>query len=239
MLLSAFLWCIDNITKNSSSFYISPTLAIIFKFRNRQHTKNNIRYKRNINNTSSFFLNRKSKTPSDVTLLGRTSEDVFVMLAVVLHFIFDLHFVFVSSFVYLHFGVVSSFVVFLHSHFLFDVIPHPSVDYRRVFTPILYFQPSSLQSDPRHFHFLPFRYLLAESTAVLSGLFLSQAFFTLRSFTNILTCVYQGFPFFSIIITMYFDSLVTNILKTKVNKTRQHRTQNLQKTYTAYCKFCT
>ena len=38
---------------------------------------------------------------------------------------------------------------------------------------------------------------------------------------------------------MYFDSLVTNILKTKVNKTRQHRTQNLQKTYTAYCKFCT
>ena len=37
---------------------------------------------------------------------------------------------------------------------------------------------------------------------------------------------------------MYIDSLVTNILKLKANKTRQHRTQNLQKTYTAYCKFC-
>ena len=51
--------------------------------------------------------------------------------------------------------------------------------------------------------------------------------------------VFCFFLFFSIIITMYIDSLVTNILKIKVNKTRQHRTQNLQKTYTAYCKFCT
>ena len=33
--------------------------------------------------------------------------------------------------------------------------------------------------------------------------------------------------FFSIIITMYIDSLVTNILKIKGNKTRQHRTQKL------------
>ena len=29
------------------------------------------------------------------------------------------------------------------------VIPHPPVDYRRVFTPILYFQPSPAQSDSR------------------------------------------------------------------------------------------
>ena len=46
------------------------------------------------------------------------------------------------------------------------------------------------------------------------------------------------FVFFSIIITMYIDSLVTNKLKIKVKKTRQHRTQNLQKTYTACYKFC-
>ena len=46
----------------------------------------------------------------------------------------------------------SSFVVFLHSHFLFDT-PHPSVDYREVFRPILYFQPSPSQSDLQHFHF--------------------------------------------------------------------------------------
>ena len=32
-----------------------------------------------------------------------------------------------------------------------EVIPHPSVSYRRVFTPILNFQPSSSQSDSRHF----------------------------------------------------------------------------------------
>ena len=36
---------------------------------------------------------------------------------------------------------------------LFDVMPHPSVSYRQVFTPILYFQPSSSQSDSRHFYF--------------------------------------------------------------------------------------
>ena len=47
----------------------------------------------------------------------------------------------------------SSFVNVFHSHFLFDTIPHPSVDYRQVFRPILYFQPSISQSDSRHFHF--------------------------------------------------------------------------------------
>ena len=31
----------------------------------------------------------------------------------------------------------------------FNVIPRPSVSYRQVFRPILYFQPSSLQSDSR------------------------------------------------------------------------------------------
>ena len=108
------------------------------------------------------------------------------MLAVVLHFIFDLHFVFVSSFVYLHFVVVSSFVVFLHSHFLLDVIPHPSVDYRRVFTPILYFQPSPSQSDSRHFHFQPFRYLLTVSATVLSGHFSPTGVFYLTLLPDIL-----------------------------------------------------
>ena len=33
---------------------------------------------------------------------------------------------------------------------VFNVIPHPSVSYCQVFKPILYFQPSSLQSDSRH-----------------------------------------------------------------------------------------
>ena len=30
---------------------------------------------------------------------------------------------------------------------LFNVIPHPSMSYRQVYRPILYFQPSSLESD--------------------------------------------------------------------------------------------
>ena len=45
--------------------------------------------------------------------------------------------------------------------------------------------------------------------------------------------------FFSIMITIYIDSLITNKLKIKVNKIRQDRTQNLQKTYTACCNLCT
>ena len=47
----------------------------------------------------------------------------------------------------------SSFVDVLHSHFLYDTIPRPSVHYHQVFRPILYFQPSPSQSDSRHFHF--------------------------------------------------------------------------------------
>ena len=47
----------------------------------------------------------------------------------------------------------SSFVDVFHSHFLFDIIPHPSADYPEVFRPILYFQPSPSQSDLWHFHF--------------------------------------------------------------------------------------
>ena len=52
----------------------------------------------------------------------------------------------------------SSLVVFLHSHFLFDIILHPSMDYHQVFRPILYFQPSPSQSDLRYFHFQPLCY---------------------------------------------------------------------------------
>ena len=45
--------------------------------------------------------------------------------------------------------------------------------------------------------------------------------------------------FFSIMTRLYIDSLVTNILKIKVNKGRKHRKQNLRKTNTTYCKLCT
>ena len=81
-------------------------------------------------------------------------------------------------------------VVVLHS-LLFDVIPHPSVSYRRVFTPILYCQPSSSQSDLRQFHFNisgPFLHSFIMSATVLIGhIFYPQAFFTLCSFSTILS----------------------------------------------------
>ena len=68
------------------------------------------------------------------------------ILSLYLYFFFDLHLV-----------VVLSFITVLHSHLLFDIILHPSVDYRRVFAPLLYFQSSSLQGNSRHFHFQSFR----------------------------------------------------------------------------------
>ena len=106
------------------------------------------------------------------------------MLVVVFHFHFW------SSFVdVFHFVVVSSFTF----HLLFGIIPHPSVDYRWVFTAILYFQPSPSLSVLRYFSFSVI--FLPRALPVLSGHFSPTGiFFTLRSFTDILTCIYQGFP---------------------------------------------
>ena len=80
-------------------------------------------------------------------------------------FIFDLHFVVVSSFVdVLHFVVVSSHCFRRH--------PSPFCGLSLEFLhPILYFQPSPPQSDSRHFHFFSHSVLAAGATA-LSGYFL-------------------------------------------------------------------
>ena len=89
----------------------------------------------------------------------------------------------------------SSFVDVFHSHFLFDIIPHPSVDYRQVFRPILYFQLSPSQSDSRHFHFSA---IPLSSYRECYGF--EWAFFTRRRFIPYTpsrhfhtTCFYQGF----------------------------------------------
>ena len=100
--------------KNSLSFNMSPTSAIIFiKCRNRHHMKNNIRYKGNINNTSVIiFFNWRTKIPSDVTLLGRTTIEVFVMLVVVVYsFLFFFLLLFFIHF-YSSFCCCSSFIAF-------------------------------------------------------------------------------------------------------------------------------
>ena len=88
--------------------------------------------------------------------------------------------------------------VVFHS-LLFDVMPHSSVSYRRVFTPILYFQPSSSQRDWQHFHFNlsgPFFHSFIASVTVLSGHFLTTFIFYLTLLPHIFvtTCVYQGLP---------------------------------------------
>ena len=98
--------------------------------------------------------------------------------------IFGLHFIFVSLFCY-----CSLFVVFLHfiSRLLYHVTGTPPWLLRPV--------KSSTSSDlyPDYF-WLPFLFHLLQALWFWVGIFYPQALFTLRSFTDILTCVYQGFP---------------------------------------------
>ena len=97
-----------------------------------------------------------------MVLAWENLQEVFVMLVVVV--------------------VLPHWRFFIHS-LLFDAIPHPSVSYRRVFTPILYFQPSSSQSDSRHFilTFLGFSFL-PRVLWFWAGFFYPWVFFTIHSF---------------------------------------------------------
>ena len=88
-------------------------------------------------------------------------KEVFVMLVVVVVVVVCLHWRFFIS-------------------LLFDVIPHPSVSYHWVFTPILYSQSSSSQSDSLHFHFnFSGLFIFTASAMVLSGLFFTTGIFYL------------------------------------------------------------
>ena len=90
-------------------------------------------------------------------------------------------------------------VAVLHS-LLFDVTPHPFVSYSRDFTPILYFQPSSSQTDTWHFHFnlsRPFFHSFTASATILRGHFLPTGVFYLKALLPHIfatTCFYQGLP---------------------------------------------
>ena len=81
--------------------------------------------------------------------------------------------------------------LFTHCFSTSSLTPHPSVSYRRVFTPILYFQSSSSQSDSRHFHFnLPgfFCRSLTASATVLRGRSLPTGAFYFALLPHILAC---------------------------------------------------
>ena len=105
------------------------------------------------------FKSKSQKLPPLVLCLGEPPRRFLLHL----HFISSLIFILLLC---LHFCRCSSFTF----HLLFDIIPHPSVDYRRVFTPILYFQPSPSQSDSQYFHFQPFIH-----SSILSFIFLPRA----------------------------------------------------------------
>ena len=97
------------------------------------------------------------------------------------------------------FVVFLHFVVLLHSHFFSRRHPAP---FRGILPgfyihcilsaqPIAeWFATLSFSTNFNHFHFIFFLRALRPWV----GIFYPQAFFTLRSFTDILTCVYQGFP---------------------------------------------
>ena len=76
----------------------------------------------------------------------------------------------------------SSFVVFPYLHFLFDIIPHPSVDYCQGFRPILYFQSNLLQSNSRHVHFSTIPLSSYRECYSFEWTFLPTCVFTLHSF---------------------------------------------------------
>ena len=168
--------------------------------------KNNIRYKGNTSNTSVIIFligSRLNKNSQRWYFAWENLQEIFVMLVVVVVVFFagGLTFIF-----YLHFAVVlhsffSSFVVVVVLHSLLsNIIPHPSMGYRQVFTPILYFQLSPLQSDLQHFHFnlsKIFFHSFTASATVLGGDFFTHWRFlpcaTSPTFFDS-TCVYQGLP---------------------------------------------
>ena len=139
-------------------------------------------------NSVIICLNQKSKTPSDVTLLGRTSGEVFVLLS--------------SS----HLSMF--FILLLFFSLLFDIIPHPSVDYRRGFyTPFYTFSPAHRRVIRDTFIFNHSVIFLPRALRFWVGIFylelLPDIFGT--------TCFYQGFPgsrklFLEICRTSYWSS---------------------------------
>ena len=138
--------------------------------------KNNIRYKGNINNTSVIiFFNWRTKTPCDVTLLGRTSSEVFVMLVVVVHPV--LFFIFLLLFLICRF-----------SSFTFSFQHHPS-PFRGLSSGFYTYFVLSAQPIAEWFATLSFSTIPLSPFRERYGLewtfFTHRCFFTLHFFTNI------------------------------------------------------
>ena len=171
--------------KNSLSFNLSPTLAIIFiKCRNLHHTKNNIRCEGNINNTSVIIFYLEDKNSQRCYFAWENLKWGFcdVGCSLFIHFC--------SSFC-----CCSSFLLLLFIHCVsmsFLTLPWTI---RRVFPPTFYFQPSPSQSDSRHFLNLSeiFFHSFTASATVLSEYFLPTGLIYLALLHWHFTCAYQGF----------------------------------------------
>ena len=107
-------------------------------------------------------------------MLGRTPEEVFVMLVVVLHFIFVSSFLIFILLLYLHLSIF-----FIHISFAFRHHPSPFRGLSQSFHTHFILSASPSQSDLQYCYFQPFRYLLTVSATVLSGRFLPTGVFYL------------------------------------------------------------
>ena len=161
----------------------SASTIIFIKCQDLQHMKKNIRYKGNTNNTFVIIF-LKIKNSQRWYFAWENFQWGFCDVSCW------------SSFCCCIFICRCFFIfVVLHSHFLFDVIPHPSVDYHQGFyTPFYTFCPGHRRVICDTFIFNHSFIFLPRELQSWVGIFYPQAFLTLCSFTDILTCVYQGFP---------------------------------------------
>ena len=105
----------------------------------------------------------------------------------------------------------SSFVSVLHSHFLSDIIPHPSVDYRQFLDPFCTFSPAHRRVIRDTFILWPFHYLLTASGTVLRGHFLPKSVFYL----TLLPDIFGTFPTFwhNLLLSRFHWEPAVNFLK--------------------------
>ena len=100
--------------------------------------------------------------------------------------------IFILLLLYLHLSMF--FILLLFFSLLFDVIPHPSVDYRQGFyTPFYTFSSAHRRVICDTFICSTILFL-PRALRPWVGIFYSQAFFTLCSFTNILNLRLSRFP---------------------------------------------
>ena len=162
--------------KNSLSFNMSPTSAIIFiKCRNRCHMKNNIRCKGNTNNISVIiFLKSKVKNSQRWYFAWENLRGGYCDVGC--HIWSWFHFCIFISF--LIFILLLFFICFFFIHICFSTSSLTlSWTIAGFLRPFYTFSPAHRRVIHHNFVNQPFRYLLAESATALSG-----HFFTHRRF---------------------------------------------------------